>query len=60
VPGRRGAGGLAWAGLGNTYFWIDPGAGVAGVILTQLIPFADAKVLDLFDRFETAIYLTLR
>ena len=59
VPGRRDAGGLAWAGLGNTYFWIDPGAGVAGVILTQLIPFADAKVLDLFDRFETAIYSTL-
>jgi methyl acetate hydrolase len=56
VPGRRGGGSLAWAGLGNTYFWVDPGAGVAGVILTQLIPFADAKVLGLFDRFENAIY----
>ena len=27
VPGGRGAGSLAWAGLGNTYFWIDPERG---------------------------------
>src|SRR5436190_1567233 len=60
VPGRRGAGCLAWAGLGNTYFWIDPGEGVAGVILAQLIPFADPKVLELFGQFETAVYAGLR
>jgi methyl acetate hydrolase len=45
VPCGRGAGSLAWAGLGNTYFWIDPAKGVAGVILMQLLPFADAKAL---------------
>jgi CubicO group peptidase (beta-lactamase class C family) len=33
VPGGRSAGSLAWAGLGNTYFWIDLHRGVAGVIL---------------------------
>jgi methyl acetate hydrolase len=55
----RGAGSLAWAGLGNTYFWIDPSEGVAGVILTQLIPFADPKVLGLFEKFETAVYAAL-
>jgi methyl acetate hydrolase len=59
MPGRRNAGSLAWAGLGNTYFWIDPGADVAGVILTQLIPFADPKVLGLFEQFETAVYAAL-
>ncbi len=59
VPGGRTAGSLAWAGLGNTYFWIDPGEGVAGVILTQLIPFADPKVLELFAQFETAVYAAL-
>ncbi len=59
VPGRRSAGSLAWAGLGNTYFWIDPNEGVAGVIMTQLLPFADATVLDLYDRFEAAIYATV-
>ena len=56
VAGGRGAGSLAWAGLGNTYFWIDPQAGIAGVILMQLLPFADAKALALFDCFEKAVY----
>ena len=60
VPGGRSAGSLAWAGLGNTYFWIDPAKGVAGVILMQLLPFADAKALALFDRFEKAVYATLK
>ncbi|MGC2413620.1 MAG: serine hydrolase domain-containing protein [Stellaceae bacterium] len=59
VPGGRGAGSLAWAGLGNTYFWIDPRAGVAGVILMQLLPFADRKSLALLDAFEEALYAAL-
>ena len=59
VPGGRGPGSLAWAGLGNTYFWIDPAKGVAGVILMQLIPFADPKALALLDGFEKALYEAL-
>ncbi len=59
VPGGRSAGSLAWAGLGNTYFWIDPAKGVAGVILMQLLPFADAKALAAFDGFEKAVYAAL-
>ena len=59
VRGGRGAGSLAWAGLGNTYFWIDPRAGVAGVILMQLLPFADRKSLALLDAFEEALYAAL-
>src|SRR5215472_7750712 len=56
VPGGRSPGSLAWAGLGNTYFWIDPAKGVAGVILMQLIPFADPKALALLSGFERAVY----
>ncbi|HJU20273.1 MAG TPA: serine hydrolase domain-containing protein [Stellaceae bacterium] len=59
VPGGRAAMSLAWAGLGNTYFWIDPARGVAGVILMQLLPFADPQALTLFDTFEKAVYATL-
>jgi methyl acetate hydrolase len=59
VPGGRGPGSLAWAGLGNTYFWIDPAKGVAGVILMQLIPFADPKALALLDGFEKTLYAAL-
>jgi methyl acetate hydrolase len=60
APTGRGAGSLAWAGLGNTYFWIDPGCQLTGLILTQILPFADAKVLDLFGEFERAIYTDAR
>src|SRR5215468_12613937 len=43
----RSGGSLAWAGLGNTYFWIDPTKRLTGLILTQILPFADARVLSL-------------
>jgi CubicO group peptidase (beta-lactamase class C family) len=59
VPGGRGAGSLAWAGLGNTYFWIDPANGVAAIILMQLIPFGDPKVISLLGDFEKALYAAL-
>jgi CubicO group peptidase (beta-lactamase class C family) len=56
APGGRSAGSLAWAGLGNTYFWLDPARRVAGVILTQILPFGDREALGLLDRFEQAVY----
>jgi methyl acetate hydrolase len=56
TPEGRSAGSLAWAGLANTYFWIDPSRNVAGVILMQLLPFADAKCLEAFAGFERGIY----
>jgi CubicO group peptidase (beta-lactamase class C family) len=55
-PAGRSAGSLAWAGLFNTYYWLDPVARVTGVILTQTLPFADSIVLDTFGRFERAVY----
>jgi methyl acetate hydrolase len=58
VPDRRSAGSLAWAGLFNTYYWLDPKKQVAGVLLTQVLPFADPTVLRLLDDFESAVYRT--
>jgi len=55
ATGRR-AGSLAWAGLGNTYYWIDSTAGVTGLIMMQILPFADHEAVDLYRRFETAVY----
>jgi methyl acetate hydrolase len=59
TPEGRSAGSLAWAGLANTYYWIDPTRGVTGVILMQLLPFADAKCLETFAAFERAVYGSL-
>ena len=55
-PNGRSAGSLAWAGLGNTYYWADPAAGKAGLILTQVLPFGDPLVLDLFAALERGAY----
>jgi methyl acetate hydrolase len=59
APTGRSAGGLAWAGLGNTYFWIDPKKDIAGVLLTQILPFVDTRALALFLDFEKAVYQTV-
>ncbi len=55
-PDGRSAGSLAWAGLGNTYYWADLKAGKAGVLLTQLLPFGDPEVLALFAKLERGAY----
>jgi methyl acetate hydrolase len=59
APTGRAPGSLAWAGLANTYFWIDPITGVGGVYLSQVLPFVDKKSLPLFGEFETAVYRSL-
>jgi len=56
VPDARRAGSLAWAGLGNTYFWMDPTEKIAAVFLTQILPFADEDVLEVFSQLEEGIY----
>ena len=55
---RRGrpAGGMMWAGLANSYYWVDQTNGLAGVYITQIFPFADIKSLPLFYDFEKAVY----
>ena len=59
TPEGRSAGSLAWAGLANTYFWIDPARNVSGVILMQLLPFVDSKCLEAYAGFERGIYAGL-
>lgn len=56
VPGKRSPGSLSWGGINNTYFWIDPARGIAGVIMMQYLPFADAKALAVYDAFERGAY----
>jgi methyl acetate hydrolase len=59
TPEGRSPGSLAWAGLANTYFWIDPSRDIAGVILMQVLPFADRKCLEAFAGFESGVYAGL-
>lgn len=59
TPEGRSPGSLAWAGLANTYFWIDPARDVAGVILMQVLPFVDGKCIEAFAGFERGVYAGL-
>jgi CubicO group peptidase (beta-lactamase class C family) len=56
VQGKRSPGSLSWGGINNTFFWIDPARGIAGVIMMQYLPFADAKALAVYDAFERGAY----
>ena len=59
TPEGRSAGSLFWAGLDNTYFWIDPARDVTGVILMQVLPFCDGNCLEAFAGFERGVYAGL-
>ncbi|MCC6710032.1 MAG: beta-lactamase family protein [Gammaproteobacteria bacterium] len=60
APTGRPAGALSWAGLANTYFWIDRKNGVGGMWGTQILPFQDIGSYPGFVEFETAVYRALR
>ena len=52
----RAAGSLSWAGIFNSYYWIDPKADVAGVFMAQIAPFADPGVLAAYAAMERMAY----
>jgi CubicO group peptidase (beta-lactamase class C family) len=60
VPDGRKAGSLTWAGLFNTYYWIDPATRIAGVIMMQILPFADQQALKAYRVFERGICQGIR
>jgi CubicO group peptidase (beta-lactamase class C family) len=56
IPGRRRAGSQSWAGVLNTHYWFDPAADLAGVIMTQTLPFVEAPMMAAYEAFERAAY----
>jgi methyl acetate hydrolase len=54
--GGRSAGSLAWAGIWNTYFWIDPKRDMCAVVMMQFMPFADKEAVGLVGDFERSVY----
>jgi methyl acetate hydrolase len=52
----RAAGSLAWAGIANSFYWIDPTSDLAGVLMMQFLPFGDPDAIALYEAFEQAAY----
>lgn len=59
APTGRPAGQAAWAGLANTYYWIDRATGVGGIWSAQILPFNDIAAYPPFVDFERAVYGSL-
>jgi methyl acetate hydrolase len=57
--GGRAAGSLAWAGLYNTFYWIDPKNNLCAVILMQFLPFVDREAVGMLNDFEHAVYASI-
>jgi CubicO group peptidase (beta-lactamase class C family) len=54
--GGRSAGSLAWAGIRNTFFWIDPRRGICATLMMQFYPFCDKEAMGLLHDFERSVY----
>src|SRR5580765_3605304 len=59
-PNGRSAGTVSWGGIYNTYYWLDPSKRVTGLIMTQILPFADTRTLKLYGQFERGVYEALK
>jgi CubicO group peptidase (beta-lactamase class C family) len=57
-PGGRSVQSVSWAGIANTYFWIDFEASVAAVVFAQTLPFLDPQVVALVETYERSLYAT--
>lgn len=59
IPQMRHEGSGFWSGVLNTHFWIDRASGVAGAVLTQLVPMFDEAMLETLAAFEMTVYAAL-
>ena len=56
IPGMRHAGSQGWAGVLNTHYWWDPKANLAGVLMTQSLPFVEPRFAVTYEAFEREAY----
>ena len=59
-PSMRSPGSLSWAGINNTFYWIDPQKQIGAVILMQMLPFYDEAALRVLNGFEQRVYTNLK
>jgi methyl acetate hydrolase len=53
---ERGTNTMSWAGIMNTFFWIDREKQVAAVLMSQMLPGLDPGPTGLLEEFGRAVY----
>lgn len=56
VGTARGVNTMSWAGIFNTFFWIDREKQIGAVVMTQMLPFLDPGAQQLIEDFDRAVY----
>ena len=56
ITGGRKANTGSWAGLFNSYYWVDREAGTYGILGTQVLPFYEGAAIETWLEFEQAVY----
>jgi len=59
-PARRRPGSMSWAGINNTFFWIDPQAKIGAIVLMQVLPFYNEAAIAVLTGVEARVYQHLQ
>jgi hypothetical protein len=57
--GMRRSGSLNWAGINNTFYWIDPQSQIGVIVLMQILPFYDDAAIGILQGVEKRVYENL-
>lgn len=60
LENSRAPGSVAWAGIFNTEFWIDPENNIGAVLFMQYLPFYDVEAIRVLQDFEHLVYESLQ
>jgi CubicO group peptidase (beta-lactamase class C family) len=59
-PHQRSAGSYSWAGINNTYFWVDPARQIGVIVLMQVLPFYDERAIAILQGVEERVNMHVR
>jgi CubicO group peptidase (beta-lactamase class C family) len=57
---QRSPGSYSWAGINNTYFWVDPARQIGVIVLMQVLPFYDERAIALLQGVEERVNMHIR
>jgi CubicO group peptidase (beta-lactamase class C family) len=56
APNMRRPGSMNWAGINNTFYWIDPQSQIGVIVMMQILPFYDDAAIKILQGVEERVY----